>query len=238
MRGTLPSAPDVPEDPIVIVSAFNEADRLPATVDALRAAFPAARIVVADDASTDGTADAARAAGVEVVTARRNIGKGGATTLAAEIVLHRAWEPEPPVFVLCDGDLAASAQHLPALADAVRAGDADLAVAAFERKVGGGFGMAKGFARWAIRRRCGLETTAPISGQRALSGEAFRVAVPFAPRFGMEIGMTVDVERAGLRVREVQLPLAHRATGKSLRGFLHRGRQLKDFLAVYRSRRL
>ena len=87
-------------------------------------------------------------------------------------------------------------------------------MAAFARRVGGGFGLAKGFARWAIRRRCGLELDAPISGQRALSAKAFRVAVPFAPRFGMEIGMTVDVARAGLRVVEVELPLAHRATGR------------------------
>jgi glycosyltransferase involved in cell wall biosynthesis len=221
----------------VIVSAFEEADRLPGTLAALRDAFPGARIVVADDASTDGTAAVAVAEGAEVVTAPRNMGKGGATTLAAERVLHRAWEPEPPVFVLCDGDLADTARHLPALADAVRRGEADLAVASFARKVGGGFGLAKGFARWAIRRRCGLELDAPISGQRALSGEAFRVAVPFAPRFGMEIGMTVDIARAGLRVREIELPLAHRATGRTWRGFVHRGRQLRDFALVYLNRR-
>ena len=222
---------------MIIVSAYNEADRVPATVAALRSAFPDGRVVVADDASTDGTAAAARGAGAEVVTAPRNLGKGGATTLAAETVLHRAWEPRPPVFVLCDGDLAATAEHLPVLVETVRGGDADLAVAAFARRVGGGFGLAKGFARWAIERRCGLELDEPISGQRALSGEAFRVAVPFAARFGMEIGMTVDVARAGLKVVEVELPLAHRATGRTWRGFLHRGRQLKDFLRVYLSRR-
>ena len=61
--------------------------------------------------------------------------------------------------------------------------------------------------------------------------------VPFAPRFGMEIGMTIDAVRAGFRVSEVELPLAHRATGKTLRGFLHRGRQLLDFVAVYLRRR-
>jgi len=61
--------------------------------------------------------------------------------------------------------------------------------------------------------------------------------VPFAPRFGMEIGMTVDAVRAGYRVKEVELPLTHRATGKTLRGFLHRGRQLRDFVAVYLARR-
>ena len=224
-------------DPVVIVAAHQEADRVADTITALRAAFPGGEIVVADDGSTDGTAAAAEAAGARVVRSERNIGKGGANTLAAESVLHRAWEPEPPVFVLCDGDLASTAQHLPALVETVRAGEADLAVAGFARKVGGGFGLAKGFARKTIHKRCGLLLDSPISGQRALSGEAFRVAVPFAPRFGMEIGMTVDVARAGLRVKEVELPLAHRATGKTIRGFLHRGRQLKDFLLVSWSRR-
>ena len=222
---------------IVIVAAHNEGPRIGATISALREALPGAQVVVADDASTDDTKAVALECGAAVVTAPRNIGKGGANTLAAWSVMAAAWEPSPPVFLLCDGDLADTAAHLPALVEEVRAGRADLAVATFERKVGGGFGLAKGFARWAIRRRCGLEMTAPISGQRALSAEAFRVAVPFAARFGMEIGMTVDVARAGLRVVEVELPLAHRATGKSLRGFLHRGRQLKDFTLVYASRR-
>jgi glycosyltransferase involved in cell wall biosynthesis len=236
MRGTIPSAPDVSEDPIVIVSARDEADRIEATLRALRSAFPAARLLVADDASADATAALAAAAGAEVVRAPRHLGKGGATTLAAEVVLHRAWEPQPPVFVLCDGDLAGTAAALGALVDAVRGG-AGMAVGAFERRVGGGFGAAKGFARWAIRRRCGFEARAPISGQRALSGEALRVAVPFAPRFAMETAMTIDVVRAGLGVVEVELPLAHRATGRSVRGFAHRGRQLADFALAYLSRR-
>jgi len=225
-------------DTVVIVTAHNEADRLPATVQALAGAFPGARILVADDGSTDGSAEVAAAHGAEVVRSERNVGKGGAATLAAQRLLSLADGPEPlPVILLCDGDLAASAQALQALVEEVRAGRADLAVAAFARRVGGGFGWALGFARWAIRRRCGFEARAPISGQRALRAEVLPAVVPFAARFGMEIGMTVDAVRAGFRVGEVELPLAHRATGKSLRGFLHRGRQLLDFAAVYVSRR-
>ena len=56
-----------------------------------------------------------------------------------------------------------------------------------------------------------------------------RVAYPFAAGYGMEIGITVDVVRAGLAVREIELDLAHRATGRTLGGFLHRARQLRDF---------
>jgi hypothetical protein len=171
------------------------------------------------------------------VRSERSIGKGGAATLAARRVLSRALEPEPPVFVLVDGDLAGSARQLPALADAVRSGRCDLAVAVFASRVGGGFGLAIGFAHKAIRKLTGLDLQAPISGQRALSGPVFATVVPFAPRFGMEIGMTVDAARAGFRIEEIPLDLAHRATGRTLRGFLHRGRQLGDFLAVYASRR-
>nr|MDQ4041174.1 glycosyltransferase [Actinomycetota bacterium] len=61
---------------IVIVSAYNEADRLPQTLAALADAFPGARVLVADDGSTDGTAHAALQAGAEVVRSPRTVGKG------------------------------------------------------------------------------------------------------------------------------------------------------------------
>ena len=48
--------------------------------------------------------------------------------------------------------------------------------------------------------------------------------------------MTVDAVRAGFVVREYELDLEHRATGRSLAGFAHRGRQLWDFAHVYLSR--
>ena len=218
-------------DVVVIVAAHNEAERLPATLGGLREAFPDARVIVADDGSTDETAALAREAGAEVVSTGRDIGKGGAMTEAARRV------DGFPLVVLCDGDLGASACHLPALADAVRDGRADLAVATFAQRVGGGFGLAVDFARWAIRRLAGLELGAPISGQRAMRAEVLSVVVPFAPRFGMETGMTIDAARAGFRVVEVPLDLEHRATGRTLRGFLHRGRQLADFVAVVLDRR-
>ena len=218
-------------DVVIVVAAHNEADRLPATLAALHEVFPGARVIVADDGSSDGTAEVARAGGAEVVSTGRDIGKGGAMTLAA-----RRIEGQPTV-VVCDGDLGASARHLPELVEAVHDGRGDLAVATFARRVGGGFGVAVGFAHWVIRRLTGLDLQAPISGQRAMRGEVLEAVLPFAPRFGMEIGMTVDAARGGFRVTEVEIDLAHRATGKTLPGFLHRFRQLRDFVRVYWSRR-
>jgi glycosyltransferase involved in cell wall biosynthesis len=220
----------------VIVAARNEADRIGATVRALREAFPAARVWVADDASGDGTAEAAMLAGAEVVRRGRPHGKGGNVTAAVEAALSVV--PPPRIVLLCDGDLGASAARLAPLVEAVGRGECDLAVASFSRRLGGGFGVALGFARWAIERLCGAETQAPISGQRALRVEALRAALPFARGFGMEIGMTVDVVRAGYRLREHELDLEHRATGRDPAGFLHRAAQLRDFARVFLSRLL
>jgi glycosyltransferase involved in cell wall biosynthesis len=217
-----------------IVAAHNEADRIGETVKALREALPSAVIWVADDASSDGTAEVAMSAGARVVSRGRPHGKGGNVSAAAEAVLS---EGEPAAIVLlCDGDLGASAARLAPLVTAVEAGECDLAVAAFGTRVGGGFGLALGFAHWAIRRLCSFDAKAPISGQRAMRADVLRAVLPFARGYGMELGMTIDAVRAGYRVGEYELDLSHRVTGRSFRGFLHRGRQLADFVAAYRAR--
>jgi glycosyltransferase involved in cell wall biosynthesis len=210
----------------VLVAARNEADRIAATVSALRDAFPAAAIWVADDASEDGTAEVAMGAGAEVVSRGRPHGKGANVTAAAEAALSEG--PPPATFLLCDGDLGDSAGRLGPLVEAVEASECDVAVAVFGRRVGGGFGLTVGFARWAVLRLCAFDARAPISGQRAIRVEALRATLPFATGYGMEVGMTVDAVRAGYRVGEYELDLFHRATGRTLGGFVHRGRQLAD----------
>jgi glycosyltransferase involved in cell wall biosynthesis len=216
--------------PAVIVTAWNEADRLTDTLRALKQTFPDARIVVADDASSDATPHIALQEEVELVRAPARLGKGGVANLAVE----RLQDDGPlPSLILCDGDLGWSAAQLAKLD-----GQGELVVAAFAKRVGGGFGIALSFARWSIRSLTGLEPKAPISGQRYLTAETAAAVTPFAPGFGMEIGMTVDAHRAGLRLTEVELDLEHRATGKTAPGFLHRARQLRDFLRVHAARRV
>ena len=197
----------------VLVAARDEERSIGATVAALRSAFPEAEVLVADDGSRDGTADAAERAGARVVRLPR-LGKGQALTLAER-------EAGPGPLLLCDADLEGD------LGPLVEDG-ADLAVAAFRERQGGGLGIAKRAARELIRLRSGYEAREPLSGQRALSPAARAASFPLAPGFGCEVRMTIDAVRAGLRVEERELPLRHRATGRDLGGFLHRGRQLLD----------
>jgi glycosyltransferase involved in cell wall biosynthesis len=227
----------MPPNPLVIVAARNEADRIGATLDALAAALPGAELWVADDASDDGTGVVALARGARVVSRGRPHGKGANMTAAARAALSDEAGAAAELVLVCDGDLGESAAALPALLEALERGDADLVVAAFSRRVGGGFGVALRFARWAIRSGCGYEAGAPISGQRAMRAEVLRAVLPFAAGYGMEIGMTVDAVRAGFRVSELELELEHRATGRTVAGFVHRGRQLRDFARAWWARR-
>jgi hypothetical protein len=203
----------VAEPLTILVAARDEEARIGETVAALRRAFPHAEVLVADDGSRDATASTAKAAGAGVVRLPR-LGKGQALSLAER-------EATAGALLLADADLEG---ELGPLLD----GDADLAVAAFEKRQGGGFGIAKSAARMLIRARSGFEAGEPLSGQRALSQIARETCFPLAPGFGCEVRMTIDAARAGLRVRELELPLRHRATGRDPRGFLHRGRQLVD----------
>ena len=196
----------------ILIAARDEEARIGETVAALRGAFPDAEMLVADDGSRDGTAAAAEGAGARVVRLPR-LGKGQALTLAER-------EAPPGALLLCDADLAGD---LAPLLDG-----ADLRIAAFVERQGGGFGMAKRAGRALIRAFSGFDAREPLSGQRALSAAAREVCFPLAPGFGCEVRMTIDAARAGLRVEERELPLRHRATGRDARGFLHRGRQLLD----------
>jgi Glycosyl transferase family 2 len=197
----------------VLIAARDEEARIGTTVEALSRAFPDAEIVVADDGSRDGTAASAERAGARVVRLPR-LGKGQALTLAER-------EAPPGPLLLCDADLEGELGPL-------LAAEADLAVAAFRERQGGGFGIAKGVARALVHACSGFRAREPLSGQRALSPAARAACFPLAPGFGCEVRMTIDAVRAGLRVRELELPLRHRATGRDLLGFLHRGRQLLD----------
>ena len=74
-------------------------------------------------------------------------------------------------------------------------------------------------------RATGWLPAQPLNGQRCLTRAAFEAARPLAPGWGAETGMTIDLHRLGLRITEVEVPMAHRATGGDWRSQLHRARQ-------------
>jgi hypothetical protein len=233
-------------DLAVVIPARNESDRIRSTVMAAVRIPGADIVVVVDDGSVDGTGAEAASAGAIVTRHARNRGKAAAMETGAETV--RMIEAErasaesasaqsgsagpltaPHYLLFLDADLAETAALAGPLAEPVRAGRADMTIAMFASKVKlGGHGLVLGLSGAGIERATGWRPAEPLNGQRCLTRAAFEAARPLARGWGAETALTIDLLRQGMRVVEVQVPLAHRATGRDFGSQLHRARQLAD----------
>lgn len=213
----------------VVIPAKDEALRIAGTVAAARTI---GTVVVVDDGSRDDTAALAAAAGATVVRHGCNRGKAAAMTTGAAAV------PEADVLLFLDADLRETAAAATALLAPVEGGHADCAIATLPRAPGaGGHGFVVRLARDGIERATGWAPEQPLSGQRCLTRAAFEAVLPLAHGFGVETAMTIDLCRAGFRVVEVPVPIAHRVTGSGWRDQVHRARQYAHVLRALRTRR-
>jgi len=209
-------------DIAVLIPARDEAVSITATVAAAFAIDGVSRVVVVDDGSEDDTDQLAENAGAKVVRLFGSHGKGAALEAGAMRVENA------DIVLLLDGDLGSSAAQASALLAPLLSGEADMSIATFPPTATGsaGFGLVKRFARWGIRRLGGdFEATAPLSGQRALTNECLTTVRPFAAGYGVEVALSIQALRAGYRLVEIPTTMSHAATGRNLKGFVHRGRQ-------------
>jgi UDP-N-acetylmuramyl pentapeptide phosphotransferase/UDP-N-acetylglucosamine-1-phosphate transferase len=214
----------VPPRVSVIIPAYNEQDRIGATATAARAIPGAAEVIVVDDGSRDATAQEAQGARTTVIRARHR-GKSaalrrGVAAATGELVL------------LLDADLGESAANVEALVEPVAADRADMTVAVLPPGRGrGGFGLALSAARIGLWLLTGREFAAPLSGQRCLNAHLAR-SLPWGRGFGAEVAATADAAAAGARIEEIPVELTHAALGRTLAGFIHRGRQFGAIIAA------
>ena len=232
----------------VVIPARNEADRIADTVAAAGTLPGVDLVVVVDDGSRDGTARVAGQAGVArgvggvrgvggagdvdcvVLRHARNRGKAAAMETGAEAIrLADQRDGVSRHLLFLDADLGSTAAAAGPLTEPVLAGAADMTVAAFAARVKlGGHGFVVRLSGAGTRRAIGWAPAQPLNGQRCLTRAAFDAALPLARGFGVETALTIDLVRKGFRVAEVEVNLAHRATGRDLRSQVHRARQFAD----------
>jgi glucosyl-3-phosphoglycerate synthase len=230
-----------------IIPAKDEEQRIGATVTAARALPHVDIVIVCDDGSSDATAQHAGAAGAIVVSHTRNRGKAAAVESAVNalgVLEARDERPVATAILLLDADLAETAANCAPLIAPVVSGRADLTIGILPAQHTasgedpGGFGLVMGTAARGITELTGWTPKAPLSGKRCLTRRAFELASPLAAGWGIEVGMTIDILRAGLKVEEIEIDLQHRATGTDLAGQLHRAKQLRDVTRALTARGL
>lgn len=209
-------------DTLVFIPAHDEEDALPDVLEEARRDLPGADLLVIDDGSSDGTAEAARSAGVLLVSFEENRG-------LREGIAEGYRYADEHGYSYC-GRLDADGQHLAAelakMFEHVRAGECDVAIGsrflpgsgdedgeryrpAPERVVG--TSLLRVLMMLRLRRRVSDAT----SGQYAVNADALRLlADPYVCE-APEVEALLRISDAGLRVLEVPVHMRQREQGES-----------------------
>lgn len=209
---------------LIVIPTYNEREGLAAIVQAVRAAAPAATILVVDDSSPDGTGALADqlAAGDPQVRVKHRPGKEGlgpAYIDAFSQALDEGWQS----IVQMDADFSHDPNDIPRLLAALDGG-ADLAIGS--RYVPGGGTVNWGLGRRLISRGGSLYARTILSvpvqdltgGFKAWKAETLRAVAPRDVRakgYGFQIEMTYRALKSGARVVELPIRFVDRRMGQS-----------------------
>ena len=209
---------------LVVLPTFNEVENIERVLRRIRAALADATVLVVDDGSPDGTADAAEVLGqelgnVEIMRRHAKSGLGSAYRAGFRWGLDQGFD----ACVEMDADLSHEPEALPDLVGAL-SGGCELAVGS--RYVPGGI-----IPNWAWHRRLlsrggnvyasallGLGVADSTSGFRAYSASVLRridLDRIRADGYGFQIEMTYQAKRAGATVVEVPIRFVDRVDGES-----------------------
>lgn len=204
----------------VVIPAYNEEASLPLVLAALPHAL-VRRVVVADNASTDGTARVARDGGAEVVLALR---RGYGSACLAGLAHLRASGP-PAIVAFVDADFSDHPDELPALVTPILAGEADLVIGSRvlgNREPGALLPQARA-GNWVachLIRLLYRHRYSDLGPFRAIRWPALEALAMADPDFGWTAEMQVKALRHGLRVCEVPVRYRRRVGVSKITGTL------------------
>lgn len=197
-----------------LVPAFNEAATIAAVVRGASAAV--GRVLVVDDGSMDGTAEAALAAGAEVMRLGRNGGKGTAIRAG----LARVFESDATHVLFMDGDLQHRPEEIPALlAEAASSGAAMvIGERTFVREeMPASRYWANVVGSWALATLMGVDLSDTQSGFRVVRTDVLRQIPLEATGYEFETELVVKLARRGAHIARVPIKAVYGGESSKIR---------------------
>lgn len=199
---------------LVIIPAWNEAATLPAVLGSLQTVAPACDVVVVDDGSTDGTAEAAASNGAVVLRLPFNLGIGGALRTGFRYAVEQGYDAG----VQLDADGQHDPALIPVLLEALE--DADFVVGSRfadsnSYEVGRTRRGAMQVLRLTMRLLSGRSFTDTSSGFRAFRRPVLEYFARSYPSEYMEsVEALLAANYQGFRIAEVPVRMHQRAGGR------------------------
>lgn len=195
----------------VLIPAHNEAQSIALVLAELPAGL-AQEVVVVDNASTDDTAGAARAAGATVVHEARP-GYGSACLAGLAYYAAQPAGQRPEILVFLDGDHSDYPEQLPELLAPLLAGTADMVIGsrALGEREKGALLLQQRLGNWLATRLLRLRyggTPTDLGPFRAIRTAALDRLAMADTTYGWTVEMQVKAARLGLRV--VEVPVRYR----------------------------
>lgn len=232
-RREFPQAESAQPRVAVLVPCFNEEAAVAAVVADFRKALPSAEIFVYDNNSSDRTITAAREAGAQVRSERRQ-GKG-------HVVRRMFADIDADIYVLVDGDATYDAASAPRMIDALLTSHLDMVVglrvdqvvAAYRPGHRIGNRMLTGFLATVF----GQEFRDILSGYRVFSRRFVKSFPVLSDGFEIETELSVHALELALPVAEIETPYFARPEGSfsKLNTWRDGFRILGTILKLYRS---
>ncbi|MBI5804994.1 glycosyltransferase family 2 protein [candidate division TA06 bacterium] len=188
----------------IIIPAYNAASTLNLLLARLLEFAPKHDIIIIDDGSSDGTAEAAKLSGVELIIHQHNRGKGAALRSGFELALNKGCE----AVITIDADGQHDPKYIPALADTMDTGHWDIVVGSRRNEFG-----RMSFARYlsnsitttVVSILAGTRITDSQSGYRIIRTSVLKNVKLKASRYQMESELLIKAARQGFKIGSVDI---------------------------------
>ncbi|MCC7054106.1 MAG: glycosyltransferase [Gemmatimonadaceae bacterium] len=201
--------PDLNPTVAVVIPCHNEEVAIGRTIDAFRAALPAATVFVYDNCSTDGTSRVAREHGA-VVRYEPQKGKGN-------VVRRMFADVEADVYIMVDGDDTYDASAAPALIEVLLSESVDMVSAIRDETGEAAYRRGHRFGNWMLTSLVsyifGNRSQDMLSGYRVMSRRFVKSFPALSAGFEIETELTVHALQLRCPIAERRTPYNERPPG-------------------------